>query len=193
MSKIDPDYMKRVKVVEGNLIDLNVGISEQDRYEIIENVQIVLHSAADVKFDETLQKLLLVNLRGSREIFKLAEQINNLEAVLHVSTAYSHCPRSHIEEKFYEPPCDPSYMIKLAERIQDENSKETMEILTQRIIAPWPNTYTYTKALTEELVRQYGERIPIAVIRPSISKIVFFPLSRTTIYINNFCFSYCNI
>lgn len=166
--------MKRVKVVEGNLLELDVGISEQDRYEIIENVQIVLHSAADVKFDETLQKLLLVNLRGSREIFKLAEQISNLEAVLHVSTAYSHCPRNHIEEKFYEPPCDPSYMIALAERIQDEKSKEAMEILTQRIIAPWPNTYTYTKALTEELVRQYGEKIPVAVIRPSISKFVLF-------------------
>lgn len=150
------------------MLELGIGISEQDRYEIIENVQIVLHSAADVKFDETLQQLLLVNLRGTREILKLAEQIKKLEAVLHISTAYSHCPRNHIEERFYEAPSDPDYMIKLAERLQDERSKETMEIVTERIIAPWPNTYTYTKALTEELVRRYGEKIPVAIIRPSI-------------------------
>lgn len=169
LTKVDPEYMDRIKAVEGNMLELGVGIADDVRDEIIENVQIVVHSAAEVRFDESLQHLLLVNLRGTREVLRLAEKMKNLEVVIHISTAYSHCPRKRIEEKFYEPPMDPDYMIKLAEQITESN-KLYFEILTEQIIRPWPNTYTYTKALSEELVRKFGQKFPITVIRPSIGK-----------------------
>lgn len=150
------------------MMESAIGISEKDRADIIENVQIVLHSAAEVRFDETLQHLLLVNLRGTREVLQLAEQIKQLEVFIHISTAYSYCPLKQIEEKFYIPPIDPHYMIRMAEQLQDTDNQMAFEILTERVIRPWPNTYTYTKALSEELVRQFGERFPVALIRPSI-------------------------
>ena len=31
-----------------------------------------------------------------------------------------------------------------------------------------PNTYTFTKALAEELILSKGQRLPLAIIRPSI-------------------------
>lgn len=37
-----------------------------------------------------------------------------------------------------------------------------------RLIDKWPNSYTYTKAIAEDTVRQYGTGIPICIIRPSI-------------------------
>lgn len=174
LAKIDPTYMERVKPIEGNMMEMEIGISEKDRADIIENVQIVLHSAAEVRFDETLQHLLLVNLRGTREVLQLAEQIKHLEVFIHISTAYSYCPLNKIEEKFYIPPIDPHYMIRMAEQLQDTSNQAAFEILTERIIRPWPNTYTYTKALSEELVRQFGERFPVALIRPSIGNIKQF-------------------
>lgn len=37
LQKIDPDYMKRVKVIEGNTRELNVGLSEEIRNEVLNN------------------------------------------------------------------------------------------------------------------------------------------------------------
>lgn len=36
-----------------------------------------------------------------------------------------------------------------------------------------PNTYAYTKALTEDLVNSYAGRIPIVITRPSIGESSF--------------------
>lgn len=33
-----------------------------------------------------------------------------------------------------------------------------------------PNTYSYTKAITEDLVAEYGQKFPIAIARPSIGE-----------------------
>ena len=45
---------------------------------------------------------------------------------------------------------------------------DTIDILTPKLIAGRPNTYTYTKALAEYLLVEEGHDLPIAVIRPSI-------------------------
>ena len=42
--------------------------------------------------------------------------------------------------------------------------------LTPYLLQKYPNTYAYTKCLTEQLVSEYMDKIPIAVARPSISK-----------------------
>lgn len=162
--------MQRIRVIEGNLIELNAGITEADEKLIIDNVQIVVHSAADVRFDETLQHLIMCNIRGTREILTLATKINQLQVFLHISTAYSHCTRSHIGEEFYQSPYEPDQIIDLIEKLNPDNA-QLMEIITERLTSPWPNTYTFTKAITERLVQEYGLRIPLAIIRPSISKI----------------------
>lgn len=182
--------MDRVQPVEGDLQQLQLGISEEDRQTIIENVHIVLHSAADVRFDETLQNLLLINLRGTREVLRLCEQIKQLQIYIHISTGYSHCPRQHIEERFYEVPMTPYQMLDLAERLQDRD-QEQVEIMTDQLISPWPNTYTYTKALTEELVRGFRTKFPIAVIRPTISRDCLL-LYRSGFYNGDLSYSHSN-
>lgn len=60
-------------------------------------------------------------------------------------------------------------MIELGEKAMgNDHLMEKIDILTERIIRPWPNTYAYTKALSEELVRRFGSKFPICIIRPSI-------------------------
>ncbi|XP_055918138.1 fatty acyl-CoA reductase wat-like [Eupeodes corollae] len=163
----DKNYLDRVSIIEGDMGKLNMGISESDEKELIENVQIVIHAAADVRFDEKLKTLLLVNLRGTREILELTSKMKKIQVFTFISTAFSHCVRTYVEEKFYDSPIDPEIMIRLGEEFSN-NSSEELEVLTERIIKPWPNTYTYTKSLTEELVRRYGTKIPICIMRPSI-------------------------
>ena len=40
--------------------------------------------------------------------------------------------------------------------------------VTEVIIGAKPNTYTFTKALAENIIESEGEGLPIAIIRPSI-------------------------
>lgn len=40
--------------------------------------------------------------------------------------------------------------------------------MRHRLLKSLPNTYAYTKALTEDLVNSYAGRLPIVITRPSI-------------------------
>lgn len=96
-----------------------------------------------------------------------------LKVIVHVSTAYSNCPLSVIDEKFYEPQCDPRQMIELAEKVdRNEFDEDTLITLTPKIVRPWPNTYSFTKALCEDMVKDFGEKLPITMVRPSIGELI---------------------
>lgn len=62
MSQYFPDFRKKVQAIPGDLIEPKMGISPQDELQIIENVNVVFHSAATVRFDEPL-KYFLVNYK----------------------------------------------------------------------------------------------------------------------------------
>lgn len=189
LQRIDPNYMQRITAIDGNTRELQVGLSNEIYAELCENVNIILHAAADVRFDNTLLELSLVNLRGTRELLKLAEQCKQLHMFAYISTAFSHCERKFIEEKFYESPMDPVEMIKMAEYYEKHPDQlEQLDILTENFVSPWPNTYSFSKALSEELMRQYGKRIPVIVIRPSISKLFQFYQLKIQPKINIFFF-----
>jgi len=49
-------------------------------------------------------------------------------------------------------------------------SDDIIELLTQSMIAPRPNTYTYTKAIAETLLVELcsASNVPCAIVRPSI-------------------------
>lgn len=50
---------------------------------------------------------------------------------------------------------------------------DLLALLTPRLIKNAPNTYAYTKCLTEQLVSEYASEIPIAIARPSIGKFLY--------------------
>lgn len=170
LKSIDKNYMNKIHLIQGDLGALKLGISESQKRELIDNVDIVLHAAADVRFDKTLQQLCLSNVRGTREIITLVKEIKNLIVFAYISTAYSQYPKEYIEEKFYPAP-DPDEMIRIAE-FYSENSTDTFNAVTSFIIDPWENTYVFTKALTEELLRRATLGVPTVIIRPSISEYV---------------------
>ncbi|XP_037040570.1 fatty acyl-CoA reductase wat-like isoform X2 [Bradysia coprophila] len=167
LKSIDPNYFERIKLIEGDTYKADIGISQQDRKELIENVEIVLHAAADVRFDRSLQELCFTNVRGTKAVTMLAEEMKNLIVFAYVSTAYSQFYRDKIDEKFYPPPCDPDEVIRISEYF-DKHKTNEFELLTDKMIHPWENTYVFTKSLSEEVVRRASHKIPTVVTRPSI-------------------------
>lgn len=79
----------------------------------------VFHVAATVNFDEKLKVAVAINIGGSHEILKMCREMKNLKSVIHVSTVYSNCHVSVIEESFYSAPIDPKKLMVLTEATPD--------------------------------------------------------------------------
>ena len=50
-----PDFMDKVRLVNGDIMEDNLGISDKDRATLEENIHIVFHSAATIRFNEPLR------------------------------------------------------------------------------------------------------------------------------------------
>jgi len=148
----------------GDMTELRLGISEEDYNFLVNNVTVVFHVAASVRFDEPIQDATIMNVRGTREVVQLAKQMKNLAVLLHVSTAYCNCIRQYVEEKVYESPCDWRDVISVAENFD----QVTSSILTKKFLGPFPNTYTLTKQLAEQIINEERYNIPVVIFRPTI-------------------------
>ncbi|KAF0772958.1 fatty acyl-CoA reductase wat-like [Aphis craccivora] len=153
-----PDFIDLIKIIEGNLEDSSMGLITVNRDWIIENVNFVFHCAATIKFNETLESASKINILGTEKLLSLATQMKNLKGFVHVSTAYSHCPRNEIKEQYYPVPI----------KAKELKNMFGLDDSTPRILEDWPNTYCLTKAIAENLVLINGIHLPISIFRPSI-------------------------
>lgn len=178
LSKHDANYFDRIRIVDGDLSKPHLGIDNANiRIELIQNIEIVIHAAADVRFNEPLSDLILCNLIGTRDLLDLAKQMVHLQVFVYMSTAFSNTKTKtideYIDETFYTPPMDADILIDYMSRHRnddDDDDHQLLNIVSPILIAPWPNNYTFSKALSESIVRRYEQHFPIAVIRPTISK-----------------------
>ncbi|CAH0712961.1 unnamed protein product, partial [Brenthis ino] len=121
LRKEKPDFIQKIGIIEGDLGQINLGISDEDRSKLIEEVEFIFHGAATVRFDEALKTAVEINVRGTREMLQLANACTKLRALVYISTAYSNCHLSEIDEKFYDSNLSGEKLIDLVENI-DENT-----------------------------------------------------------------------
>nr|ASV50723.1 fatty acyl-CoA reductase [Lissorhoptrus oryzophilus] len=161
-----PENLKKIVPVFGDVSKLNLGLSLESTKQLKENINIVYHAAASVRFDDSLKDAILMNTRGTREVVLLAKEMKHLEVLIHISTAYTNTNKQIIEEKLYPPHVDWREAIILAENIK---SKETLDILTQKYMNDHPNTYVFTKNMAEHVISDLCDgQIPAIILRPSI-------------------------
>uniref|UniRef100_A0A1B0ALP3 Fatty acyl-CoA reductase n=1 Tax=Glossina palpalis gambiensis TaxID=67801 RepID=A0A1B0ALP3_9MUSC len=158
-----PESFKNIFAIAGDCKELGLGISPVDRKRI-ENVTMIFHSAASVRFDDNFKDAILLNTRGAFELIKIAEGLKKLKAFIHISTTYSNPDRHVVEEKIYPPLADWRTTIKLAEHYDTK----MLNILFAKYSSHQPNTYTFTKHLAEQIVNDSRDKIPILLYRPSM-------------------------
>ncbi|KAG7295476.1 hypothetical protein JYU34_021671 [Plutella xylostella] len=161
---LNPKTLDKVRLVPGDILLEELGLSSEDRVELQNKCHVVFHSAACVRFDQKLKDAVDLNTRGSYKILQLAESMKNLQALVHLSTAYCRCELPCLEERVYPALHPPAKIMDMVRWLDDQ----TLDYLEPKIIGTEPNTYSYTKALTESLVAEFGSKIPIAIARPSI-------------------------
>lgn len=88
----------KLTLVEGDMQVVGLKISSENREKIINEVELVFHAAADVRFDESLREVTEINVRGTREVMLLSQQIQNLSVLVYVSTAFC-TPGFYVKEK----------------------------------------------------------------------------------------------
>lgn len=71
--------ISKVKVIQGDCSLEGLGLSDEDRKLIIDNVTLIYHCAATIRFDEKLKRAVELNTRGTREMISLALECKNLE------------------------------------------------------------------------------------------------------------------
>jgi len=167
LKTIRPDFLKKVLPVQGDITLSELGLSPEDQETLRNEVNIVFHAAATINFQEPLPVAIQMNMMGTKRVVALAKQMKNIEAMVHVSTAYANCHLQETYEELYPAPIKPDRLISMVDWLKDK--PDVVTSMTMNLVSPRPNTYTYTKAVAEHiLVEDAGDTVPYSIIRPSI-------------------------
>ena len=129
----------RVEVYSGDVGLENCGLDRAVYERLTAETTRVIHSAATVRFDHSLEEARRINVEGTRRVLDFAAGARQLRSLAYVGTAYVAGERSDLVR-------------------EDELA----------VGQSYRNTYEQTKAEAEALVRSYLGSLPGVILRPSI-------------------------
>jgi long-chain acyl-CoA synthetase len=181
---------RKVTVVEGDLGESLCGLSPDRLAELRGRVDLVINAAGLVEFDPPLDESLLINVYGVRHLIELTQRLD--AKLVHVSTCYVAGKRNgRIAEDVpipgYYPyrkgPTDEAFDVDaelrwcegLVARVTDGRGRRDRKVRDELRDAGmaraeqwgWINTYTYTKAMGEQLIAR-TPGLEYCIVRPAI-------------------------
>jgi len=129
----------RVEVYSGDVSRPNCGLDDSAWRRLQAETTRVIHSAATVRFDHTLDQARSINVEGTRRILDFATGAPRLRSLAYVGTAYV-----------------------AGERVGLVREDEL------NVGQSFRNTYEQTKSEAEALVRSRMDSLPAVILRPSI-------------------------
>ena len=136
---VPPADRSRVLVYSGDVGQLNCGLDTSAYQRLSAEATRVIHSAATVRFDHSLEEARRINVEGTRRILDFAAGMRQLKSLAYVGTAYVAGERSDL--------------VRENELVVGQSYR---------------NTYEQTKAEAEALVRSRLGSLPGVILRPSI-------------------------
>lgn len=135
---IPPVDQDRITFLKGDITEKQCGLAEEDLLQLKNNVDVVYHLAALVKFDlELRDELFQINYEGTKHVLELAT-FCGANSFFHISTAYTVGKNTVGKEELY--PLD----------------------------SEWNNPYEESKAKAEHLVFSYKDQMDVSIFRPAI-------------------------
>jgi thioester reductase-like protein len=129
----------RIEVVEGDISLRGVGMDSERYARLVDRIDHVIHCAASVRFDLSLEVARRDNTEGTRNVLAFAERLPKLARFDYIGTAFVAGDRRGV--------------------IREDDLD-----VGQR----FSNSYEQTKMEAEKLVREFAERHPTAIYRPGI-------------------------
>lgn len=177
------DFVRdRLRVVDGDLSREHLGLDPAVRESLFERIDAVIHCGALAEFDAPLDVALETNALAPLRVLELAREASDPPFVAHVSTCYV----NPLEGPAFETPLDPTETPRdprgeggydvdreirtVRRRVEaTDDPEELVEMgLRRGRRRGWHDTYTYTKALGEQLFTRYRGDVPGLVLRPAI-------------------------
>lgn len=197
-SEYSKELSQRVTCVVGDLTKPRYGMDEIAFAHLASNIDVVVGSAASVRFDETLEKAIATNIYGALNTMQLAMAAKC--PMVQVSTAYvSGVREGEIKERIvpfkeaFRPLTEKQYPfdgfvesetvedeLKLLERMAGiadempfsdpvEKEEYSREVANRHARRRgWGDIYSFTKYLAEQLVLGRKNDIPLSILRPTI-------------------------
>jgi long-chain acyl-CoA synthetase len=137
-----PPAAAELVAIPGDVTAEGLGLSDSDRERVLGEVTAIVHCAAAISFDQTLEQARAVNTAGTLRVIELSREIaagGRLRRHVHVSTAYV----AGLHRGLF---------------------KETDLDLGQG----FRNTYEHSKFDAEMAIAQVAEGLPLVIARPSI-------------------------
>ncbi|CAM1154507.1 FAR1 (predicted) [Pycnogonum litorale] len=78
IKQISPECLEKLKAIHSDMMKPNLGLSEEDLKLLKSEVSIIFHSAATVKFNEPLRTSILMNVGGTHQLLKIAQEMPKL-------------------------------------------------------------------------------------------------------------------
>ncbi|BES94302.1 Male sterility protein [Nesidiocoris tenuis] len=158
-------FLNKVTVLDGDVRNERLGLSEENYDLLVKTTDVIFHVAASVRFNDPLPEAIRMNTFGTKSVVDAAVQMTNLQVFVHVSTTYCYCNKcSVVEEKVYPVDMDWRTVLDINQNIDPVS----FDILGQKFTDFAPNTYVFSKALAEQIIDDYKDRIPVVIVRPSI-------------------------
>jgi long-chain acyl-CoA synthetase len=136
---VPPAERSRVQVYSGDVGQHNCGLDAAAYQRLSAETTRVIHSAATVRFDHTLEEARRINVEGTRRMMDFAAGMRQLRSLAYVGTAYVAGERAEL--------------VRESELDVGQSYR---------------NTYEQTKAEAEALVRSRLGSLPGVILRPSI-------------------------
>lgn len=136
---VPPAQRSRVRSYAGDVSLPYCGLKEDEYHNLAQQVTRVIHSAATVRFDHTLEEARHINVEGTRHVLDFAASMPGLRSFAYVGTAYVAGERTGLVR-------------------EDELG----------VGQGYRNTYEQTKSEAEALVRSRLASLPGVILRPSI-------------------------
>ena len=158
--------MDKIKIVSGDVGQPNLGLSQTDESKIVSQVNLIYHLAATLDFEASLKTTMEINYLGTQRVLEMAAKCKELEAFVHVSSAYANSFRLDCHEQLYQLMAEPEDILKIIQ----ESEPDQLEKKTPNILQTHPNTYTFSKQMAEHEVKKFSSRFRCTIVRPSMSK-----------------------
>lgn len=163
-TRLPADWTRHVQVVGGDLTLAGLGIEAEEKRQLQAQLTHLINCAASVEFDLPLAEAAASNITSALNLLEVAKGCPQLSAFVNVSTAYvtPHAGDSTpIPEALVPLPFDPEEVYR--QILAGTAAPESLMIQTGH-----PNTYTFTKCLSEHLLVRHKGDLPLAIVRPSI-------------------------
>lgn len=180
-ARFDAFVEDRLRVVEGDLASDRLGMDPETWQRLRREVDVVINCGALAVFDAPLDEALETNAVGPLRVLEFARGAPDPPFVAHVSTCYV----NRLEGPAFETPLDPARapgaegdepydvdeevreLRRRLDGLRDADDRAALGMQRARRRG-WQDSYTFTKAMGEQLFTRHRGEVPGLILRPSI-------------------------